>query len=145
MGLEVLKDCLKLKTLNLSNNKFKELSTIEPLKNLEGLTHLDIEGNEFEDADIKNKIFKILPNLVYLDGVDKDGNEAKSDDEDDEDLEDEESEEDEEDSESEEDDGPGLSALYGDSALLDEDLEDEESEEDEEDSESEEDDGPGLS
>merc|ERR1711953_644424 len=31
-GLEGLKDCPSLKSLSLSNNKFKEISTLEPLK-----------------------------------------------------------------------------------------------------------------
>ena len=123
-GLEVLKECKNLRTLSLNNNKFKEVDAIEPLKDLEFLTHLDIiEGNEFEE-DIRSKVFKLLPSLLFLDGVDKDGNEAKSEGEDgeEEELDDEEdSDEDEEDSDSDDDDGPGLSALYDNTALLDED------------------------
>jgi len=123
-GLEVLKDCTNIRNLSLNNNKFKDLDAVEPLKDLEFLSHLDIiEGNEFEDKDIRSKIFKLLPKLIFLDGVDKDGNEAKSEEEDEEG--DEEELDDEEDSGEEEsgseDDGPGLSALYDNSALLDED------------------------
>ena len=127
-GLEVLKECKNLRTLSLNNNKFKDIEVIEPLKDLELLSNLDIiEGNEFEDSDVRSKVFKLLPNLIFLDGVDKDGNEAKSDDDDDEDGEEEElddeddSGEDEDESDSDEDEGPGLSALYDNTALLDED------------------------
>ena len=80
-----------------------------------------IEGNEFKDSDVRSKAFKLLPNLIFLDGVDKDGIEAKSDIEDEDGEEVELEEEDEEESDSEEDDGPGLSALYDNTALLDED------------------------
>jgi len=124
-GLEVLKDCKNLRNLSLTNNKFKEIETLEPLKDLQFLTHLDImEGNEFEDPDTKTKVFKMLPHLLFLDGVDKDGNDAKSEEDgeedEEEDLDDEDSGEEEE-SESDEDDGPGLSALYDNTANLDDD------------------------
>ena len=122
-GLEVLKECKNLKNLSLINNKFKDIETLEPLKDLEFLTHLDIiEGNEFEDPDARNKVFKLLPHLQFLDGVDKDGNDAKSeeDGEEEEELDDEDSGEEEE-SESDDDDGPGLSALYDNTANLDDD------------------------
>ena len=124
-GLEVLKECKNIRTLSLNNNKFKDIETIEPLKDLEFLTHLDIDGNEFEDskADFRGKVFNLLPNLLYLDGVDKDGKEADSDDDEDGEEEDDEDDsgEEEEESDSEDDDGPGLSALYDNTALLDED------------------------
>eukprot|EP00092_Neocalanus_flemingeri_P003675 GFUD01003949.1.p1 GENE.GFUD01003949.1~~GFUD01003949.1.p1 ORF type:complete len:245 (-),score=98.50 GFUD01003949.1:53-787(-) len=127
-GLEVLKECKNLRTLSLNNNKFKEIETFEPLKDLEFLTHLDVDGNEFEDkTDFKFKVFNMLPSLLFLDGEDKDGNEAKSDDDDDDDDEEEEEDDDddsgeeEEGSDSDEDDGPGLSALYDNTALLDDD------------------------
>jgi len=123
-GLDVLKDCKNLRTLSIDNNKFKDVETLEPLKDLEFLTNLDIDGNEFEEtkADFRAKVFKMLPSLMFLDGEDKDGNEAKSDDEeDDEEDDDDDSEDDEEESETDDDDGPGLSALYDNTALLDED------------------------
>lgn len=126
-GLEVLKECPKLVSLTISNNKFKDFETLEPLADLK-LTHLDVDGNEFTDSkeEFRKKVFALLPSLQLLDGVDKEGVEANSDDDDDdddEDLEDEaEDEEDGEEEESEEEeDGPGLSALYDKSANLDED------------------------
>lgn len=128
-GLEVLTESKQLKFLTLSDNKFKDLECFESLKGLESLTHLDISGNDFEleASDLKLKIFELLPQLEFLDGEDKDGNEVKSEDNDDEedsDEDDEDSEEDEEEDSDDEEDGPGLSALYDNTALLDEDDED---------------------
>ena len=124
-GLEILKDCPNLKALSLTNNKFKDFDTLKPLTDLQ-LTHLDVDGNEFTDSkeDFRKKVFDLLPSLVLLDGADKDGMESNSDDEDieneEDDLGDEEESADEEESE-EEEDGPGLSALYDNTANLDED------------------------
>jgi len=124
-GLEVLKDCPNLESLTLSNNKFKEFETLQPLAHLK-LTHLDLDGNEFADSkeEFRKKVFALLPSLVLLDGVNKDGVEDNSDDDDDddedEDIEEEEDGEEEEESE-EDEDGPGLSALYDKSTNLDED------------------------
>ena len=130
-GLEVLKDCPNIKSLSLSNNKFKDLSTLEPLKDLQYLQHLELEDNEFPEAkeDFRTKIFELLPNLEVLDGKDKVGAEVNSGDEDSEedeadedDVEDEEDDSgEEEDSEEDGEDGPGLSALYDNTADLDDD------------------------
>jgi len=126
-GLEVLKDCPNLKSLSLTNNKFKDFETLKPLADLK-ITHLDVDGNEFTEAkeEFRKKVFELLPSLELLDGANKDGvEEDNSDDEDDDDVDDGEEEEDdsgddEEESE-EEEDGPGLSALYDNSANLDDD------------------------
>merc|ERR1719410_2371115 len=68
-GLEVLKDCPSLKSLSLSNNKFKEFDTLQPLSNLK-ITPLDVDGNEFTDSkdDFRKKVFELLPTLILLDG-----------------------------------------------------------------------------
>ena len=129
-GLEVLKDCPSLKSLSLSNNKFKEISTLEPLKDLQYLQQLELEDNEFAESkeDFRTKVFQLLPTLLLLDGKDKSGADVNSDDEDSEgdddddedDVDDEEESGEEEDSE-DGDDGPGLSALYDNTAELDDD------------------------
>ena len=43
-------------------------------KTLENLTHLDLFNNPLgsEEEDYRNKVFKLLPNLKYLDGTDID-------------------------------------------------------------------------
>ena len=128
-GLEVLKDCPNLESLSLTNNKFKEFESLQPLADLK-LTHLDLDGNEFPESkeEFRKKVFQLLPNLAILDGADKDGVEANSDDDDDdddvEDDEDIEEQEDDDEESEEEEDGPGLSALYDKSANLDDDDED---------------------
>ena len=126
-GLEVLKDCPNLKSLSLSNNKLKEISTLEPLKDLQHLEQLELEDNEFAESkdEFRTQVFQLLPTLRLLDGKDKSGADVNSDDDDsdgeddDEDLDDEEESGEEE--ESEDGDGPGLSALYDNTAELDDD------------------------
>ncbi|KAM9422795.1 acidic leucine-rich nuclear phosphoprotein 32 family member A isoform 1-T1 [Salvelinus alpinus] len=106
-GLEVLAEkCPNLTHLNLSGNKMKDLSTLEPLKKLETLKSLDLFNCEVTNLnDYRDNVFKLLPQLTYLDGYDKDDKEAPDsdaeayveglDDDDDSDEVDEEEEEDE--------------------------------------------------
>uniref|UniRef100_A0A4W5KD63 Acidic leucine-rich nuclear phosphoprotein 32 family member n=1 Tax=Hucho hucho TaxID=62062 RepID=A0A4W5KD63_9TELE len=77
-GLEVLAEkCPNLTHLNLSGNKIKDLSTIEPLKKLETLKSLDLFNCEVTNLnDYRDNVFKLLPQLTYLDGYDKDDKEA---------------------------------------------------------------------
>merc|ERR1712083_897062 len=114
-GLEVLKDCPKLKFLSINDNKFKEVATLEPLEALSKLTHLDIQGNEFEEADPRSTVFAMLPQVQYLDGKDREGKDDEDSDDDDEDGEEgegeeddsgEDEEDDEEESSGDEEDGP---------------------------------------
>nr|XP_056721845.1 acidic leucine-rich nuclear phosphoprotein 32 family member A [Euleptes europaea] len=77
-GLEVLADkCPNLTHLNLSGNKIKDLSTIEPLEKLENLKSLDLFNCEVTNLnDYRDNVFKLLPQLTYLDGYDRDDKEA---------------------------------------------------------------------
>ncbi|XP_071014502.1 acidic leucine-rich nuclear phosphoprotein 32 family member A-like isoform X2 [Oncorhynchus clarkii lewisi] len=77
-GLDVLAEkCPNLTHLNLSGNKMKDLSTIEPLKKLETLKSLDLFNCEVTNLnDYRDNVFKLLPQLTYLDGYDKDDKEA---------------------------------------------------------------------
>ncbi|CAN9509343.1 unnamed protein product [Ophioblennius macclurei] len=77
-GLEVLAEQLvNLTHLNLSGNKFKDISTLEPLKKLPQLKSLDLFNCEVTNlADYRESIFKLLPQLTYLDGYDIDDCEA---------------------------------------------------------------------
>ncbi|KAL4007764.1 hypothetical protein ACER0C_001616 [Sarotherodon galilaeus] len=152
-GLEVLAERLvNLTHLNLSGNKFKDISTLEPLKKLPQLKSLDLFNCEVTNlADYRESIFKLLPQLTYLDGYDIDDCEASDsdgegdgvDDEDEEEGEsedfEEEEEEDEEDVVAEEDDEDDDSGddedgeVNGDMDSEEED-DDEDEEEDDEDS-----------
>ncbi|KAG7283788.1 hypothetical protein CRUP_034412 [Coryphaenoides rupestris] len=71
-GLEVLAaKCPNLTHLNLSGNKIKDLSTIEPLKELESLKSLDLFNCEVTNLnEYRENVFKLLPHLTYLDGYD---------------------------------------------------------------------------
>ncbi|KFP51833.1 Acidic leucine-rich nuclear phosphoprotein 32 family member A, partial [Leptosomus discolor] len=133
-GLEVLAEkCPNLTHLNLSGNKIKDLGTIEPLKKLENLKSLDLFNCEVTNLnDYRENVFKLLPQLTYLDGYDRDDKEAPDSDAEGyvEGLDDEEEDEDEgyveglDDEEEDEDEEE-----YDDDAQVVEDEEDEEEEE----------------
>jgi len=68
-GLQVLKDCLNLTVLNLSNNKIKDMESLGPLKDLSNLKSVDLYRNEVTQVeDYRDKVFALLPGLTYLDG-----------------------------------------------------------------------------
>ncbi|XP_070785635.1 acidic leucine-rich nuclear phosphoprotein 32 family member B-like isoform X10 [Enoplosus armatus] len=148
-GLEVLAERLvNLTHLNLSGNKFKDISTLEPLKKLPQLKSLDLFNCEVTNlADYRESIFKLLPQLTYLDGYDIDDCEASDsdgegdgvEDEDEEESEDfeEEEEEDEEDvvaEDDDDDDDSGDDEVNGDVDSEDDDEDEEDEEDDDEDS-----------
>ncbi|XP_015248135.1 PREDICTED: acidic leucine-rich nuclear phosphoprotein 32 family member B-like [Cyprinodon variegatus] len=151
-GLEVLAERLvNLTHLNLSGNKFKDLSTLEPLKKLPQLKSLDLFNCEVTNlGDYRDSIFTLLPQLTYLDGYDVDDCEASDsdgegdglDDEDEEEgeseeLSDDEDEEDvvaEEDDDDEDDSGDDEDGGVNGEVDSEEDDEEEDEEDDEEDS-----------
>ncbi|KAL6484047.1 hypothetical protein MHYP_G00089200 [Metynnis hypsauchen] len=100
-GLEVLSEKLpNLTHLNLSGNKLKDLSTLEPLRNLNRLKSLDLFNCEVTTLDdYRGSVFKLLPQITYLDGYDPEDREVS-----DSDVEGGEEEEDEVNSEGEEED-----------------------------------------
>uniref|UniRef100_A0A2R9B7P9 Acidic leucine-rich nuclear phosphoprotein 32 family member n=1 Tax=Pan paniscus TaxID=9597 RepID=A0A2R9B7P9_PANPA len=77
-GVEALAEkCPNLTHLNLRGNKIKDLSTTEPLKNLEDLKSLDLFNCEVTNLnDYRENVFKLLLQLTYLDGYDRDDKEA---------------------------------------------------------------------
>lgn len=118
-GLNHLLTSPKLTSLNLSGNKIKDFDELKPLKSLEKLEVLDLFNNEVTSSEnYRNNIFELIPSLKYLDGFDKDDDEAPSDEDDElngnddeDDISDEEL--DEEEDEDEEDD-VGLKDVYND-------------------------------
>ena len=63
--------------LNLSGNKLKDIRTLEPLKKLECLKSLDLFNCEVTNLnDYQESVFKLLPQLTYLDGYDREDREA---------------------------------------------------------------------
>ncbi|KAM9399969.1 uncharacterized protein ACWYII_031851 isoform 2-T2 [Salvelinus alpinus] len=77
-GLDVLAEKLpNLTHLNLSGNKLKDISTLEPLKKLGSLKCLDLFNCEVTNLNYyRESVFKLLPQLTYLDGYDVEDREA---------------------------------------------------------------------
>ncbi|XP_045578791.1 acidic leucine-rich nuclear phosphoprotein 32 family member B-like isoform X6 [Salmo salar] len=95
-GLDVLAEKLpNLTHLNLSGNKLKDISTLEPLKKLDSLKSLDLFNCEVTNLnDYRESVFKLLPQLTYLDGYDVEDREASDSDGEVDDVDDEEGNED---------------------------------------------------
>jgi Leucine-rich repeat (LRR) protein len=102
--------CPSLTHLNLSGNKIKELSELEPLAKLAHLTNLDLFNCDVTHMeDYRTKVFALLPTLKFLDGVDASGEneedlldeDGDDDDEEEDDMSEEEDEDDEDDDEEE--------------------------------------------
>jgi acidic leucine-rich nuclear phosphoprotein 32 family member A/C/D len=71
----------KLTILNLSGNKVKDFDELKSLEKLEKLEILDLFNNEVTSAEnYRNNVFRLIPSLKFLDGFDKDDNEAPSED-----------------------------------------------------------------
>ncbi|CAO2610663.1 Acidic leucine-rich nuclear phosphoprotein 32 family member B [Lemmus lemmus] len=77
-GLERLaKELPSLTHLNLSGNKLKDISTLEPLKKFDCLKSMDLLGCEVTNLNhYREGVFKLLPQLSYLDGYDREDQEA---------------------------------------------------------------------
>ncbi|XP_036410343.1 acidic leucine-rich nuclear phosphoprotein 32 family member B-like [Megalops cyprinoides] len=84
-GLEALAELTPSVThLNLSGNKIKDLSTLEPLKKLSMLSSLDLFNCEVTLLlDYRESVLELLPQITYLDGFDADDQEALDSDPDD--------------------------------------------------------------
>ncbi|KAG0717099.1 Acidic leucine-rich nuclear phosphoprotein 32 family member A [Chionoecetes opilio] len=74
-GLGALTCLPKLSDLNLSGNRIKDLETLEPLRDLKSLFNLDLFNCEvLQTENYREKMFALVPSLVYLDGFDKEDN-----------------------------------------------------------------------
>ncbi|KAL4216456.1 Acidic leucine-rich nuclear phosphoprotein 32 member [Mactra antiquata] len=145
-GLNNLTGCINLTHLSLSGNKIKDFEPLEALKDLPNLKSLDLFNCEVTNAeDYREKVFELLTNLKYLDGYDRDDQEAEDDEDEDgvededfdeeDGLEDEEGDDDDDDDvEQDEDDDDDEDGLGDDDDDDDEDVDDEEEDEDGEES-----------
>ncbi|KAG5847259.1 acidic leucine-rich nuclear phosphoprotein 32 family member B-like [Anguilla rostrata] len=77
-GLEALAErAPSLTHLNLSGNKIKDLSTLDPLKKLAALSSVDLFNCEVTMLlDYRDSVLELLPQITYLDGFDADDEEA---------------------------------------------------------------------
>ncbi|XP_057389620.1 acidic leucine-rich nuclear phosphoprotein 32 family member B-like isoform X2 [Balaenoptera acutorostrata] len=105
-GLDMLAEKLpNLTHLNLSGNKLKDISTLKPSKKLECPKSLDLFNCEVTNLnDYQESVFKLLPQLTYLDGYDREDSETPDSDAEVDADEDEDDEDEEEDDEGEDED-----------------------------------------
>eukprot|EP00826_Nyctotherus_ovalis_P064923 TRINITY_DN9533_c0_g1_i14.p1 TRINITY_DN9533_c0_g1~~TRINITY_DN9533_c0_g1_i14.p1 ORF type:complete len:290 (+),score=83.40 TRINITY_DN9533_c0_g1_i14:268-1137(+) len=79
-GLESLAIYPKLHTLELSNNRISEVKQLEPLKSLKELGVIVLDGCPVtEEESYREEIFKLVPQLKYIDGRDSEGNYVSAD------------------------------------------------------------------
>jgi Leucine-rich repeat (LRR) protein len=77
-GIDNLVGCVNLTSLNLTNNRIKDLDALAPLAKLEKLTHLDLFNCEVTNVpEYRERVFKQIPQLHFLDGFDKDDQEEE--------------------------------------------------------------------
>ncbi|KAK3547811.1 hypothetical protein QTP86_031462 [Hemibagrus guttatus] len=137
-GLEILAEKgPNLTHLNLSGNKLKDLSMLEPLRDLPRLKSLDLFNCEVTTLDdYRVSVFKLLPQITYLDGYDPEDQEvsdsdAEGGDEDEDEVNSEEEDEDGEEDEDEEASGEEEEDSGQEEEDDDDDDDDEEEDEDE--------------
>lgn len=86
-GLNNLGECPKLQYLNLSGNKIKDVETLDALKSFSELKNLDLFNCEVTNVEnYREKVFELLDGLQYLDGYDRNNQEAEDDEEDNDDV-----------------------------------------------------------
>ena len=79
-GLDNLMSSPNLTHLNLSGNKIKDLDELAPLSGIANLRNLDLFNCEVTKLEMyRDKVFKLLPNLKYLDGFDQNEQEDEED------------------------------------------------------------------
>jgi acidic leucine-rich nuclear phosphoprotein 32 family protein A/C/D len=80
-GLDTLvKRAPGLTHLHLAGNKIKDVDALKPLAELKALETLELFNCDVANADdYRDKVFGVLPNLFYLDGKDRDGQDAPDD------------------------------------------------------------------
>ena len=126
-GLESLADLDSLVELSLGGNKVASVDELKPITGLRIQT-LDLAGCPCADdsEEYRQSMFDMFVSLVYLDGMDMDGNEKLIDDEDDE-------EEDEDDEDEDDEDQFGGGELGEDDEDDDDDIDDDDDDIDDED------------
>ncbi|KAF9945990.1 hypothetical protein BGZ72_000788 [Mortierella alpina] len=74
-------DLQSLVRLDLCGNRISEVSVLQPLDALENLQHLSVAENEIANHEnYREDVFDVLPQLITVDGLDRDGTELDIDD-----------------------------------------------------------------
>ncbi|KAF9968777.1 hypothetical protein BGZ70_007663 [Mortierella alpina] len=74
-------DLQSLVRLDLRGNRISDVSVLQPLDALENLQHLSVADNEIANQEnYRNSVFDVLPQLITVDGLDRDGEELDIDD-----------------------------------------------------------------
>jgi len=72
--IEILSQFQLLNQIKIANNKIENFNDLEPLKKLRDLSFLDLSENPvIKTKDYRKKLYDMIPNLVYLDLIDKNG------------------------------------------------------------------------
>eukprot|EP01147_Barroeca_monosierra_P003814 gene3814-6324_t len=96
-GFEKLAVCTNLRYIDLGGNKIRSLDVLAPLSSLPNLERIIVMNNPASDeSDYREKVFQLLPNVTYVDSMDREGNENLTEDEDDEEEDDDNEDDDEE-------------------------------------------------
>uniref|UniRef100_A0A0N5CG27 LRRcap domain-containing protein n=1 Tax=Strongyloides papillosus TaxID=174720 RepID=A0A0N5CG27_STREA len=73
-GMEYLSKCQELAIINISDNPISDFNELKPLSELKNLSKLIVIDSELTNVpDYADKIFEVLPNLSYVDHLDRDG------------------------------------------------------------------------
>lgn len=76
-GFEDLASCENIEYLDLKGNKIQTVEQLMPLTKLPNLKRLELLNCEIASMDnYREQIFKLFPNLEFLDGLDKEGHEC---------------------------------------------------------------------
>ena len=75
----LLKNCPDLYKIKLEHNLIENLDNLKCLANYK-IKKINLEGNPLtsNNANYREELFKLVPSLESIDGIDKDGNQVES-------------------------------------------------------------------
>jgi len=72
--IQIISQFQLLNQIKIANNKIENFSDLEPLSKLRDLSFLDLSENPvIKTKDYRKKLYEMIPTLVYLDMIDKNG------------------------------------------------------------------------
>ena len=75
----MLKNCPKLYKIKLEKNLIEDIENLKCLANY-NLKKIDLDGNPIASnlSNYREELFKLVPSLTAIDGIDREGNEVES-------------------------------------------------------------------